>query len=106
TAPGQQEQPSKTNLIIDRQLVRFTTPGEALEWRLVVANQQGELVVESGFVYGTALEWPLLNQQGLALESGLYTYTLTTKAATDEAPRTQRGHLIVDRASNTDRVWA
>src|SRR6185436_11476664 len=44
-------------------------------------------------------------QQDEAVQSGLYAYTLTTKAATDDNPRTQRGHLIVDRASNTDRVW-
>lgn len=105
TAPGQKEQPGNTNIIIDRQLVRFTTQGEAVEWRLVVTSQQGVLVFDSGLVYAASLEWPLLNYLGQPLESGLYAYTLTTKAVTDGAAHTQRGHLILDRASSSDRLW-
>ncbi len=96
---------AKTNIIIERQLVRFTTPGEAVEWHLVITNQRDEVVFDSGFVYGNMLDWPLKNQQDELIQSGLYAYTLTTKSATDEAPHTQRGHLIVDRASSSDRVW-
>jgi hypothetical protein len=99
-APG-----AKLHIVIERQLVRFTTPGEAVEWRLVVTNQQEEVIFESGLVYGHALEWPLKNQQDEAVQSGLYAYTLTIKAANDETARAQRGHLIIDRASNSDRVW-
>src|ERR1044071_1593918 len=75
-----QEQTAKTSIIIERQLLRFTTQGEALEWRLVVSKEQGEVIFDSGFVNATSLEWPLQNQQGEAVESGLYSYTLTTKA--------------------------
>jgi hypothetical protein len=99
-APG-----AKLNIIIERQLVRFTTLGEAVEWRLVVTNQQEEVIFDSGLVYGHTLEWSLKNQQDEAVQSGLYAYSLTTKAVNDEAARTQRGHLIIDRASNSDRVW-
>ena len=105
TSNTQQAPSAKTNIIIERQLVRFISPGEAVEWRLIITNQHGEVVFDSGFVYGNALDWPLKNQQDEAIQSGLYAYTLTTKAVTDEAPRTQRGHLIVDRASSSDRVW-
>ncbi len=105
TQTNQQEPITKTNIIIERQLVRFTTPSEAVEWHLVVTNQQAEVVFDSGFVYSTALEWPLKNQQDELIQSGLYAYTLTIKAVNDETPRTQRGHLIADRASSSDRVW-
>jgi hypothetical protein len=98
-------QSAKTSIIIERQLVRFITSGEAVEWRLVVANQQGEIIYDSGPVYGNALEWPLKNQQGEAIESGLYTYTLTSKGATEETARTQRGHLMLARPSESERVW-
>jgi hypothetical protein len=98
-------QGAKTSIIIERQLVRFITPGEAMEWRLVVANQQGELIFDSGLVYGSALDWPLKNQQGEAVASGLYTYTLTSKAATEETTRTQRGHLMLARPSESERIW-
>src|SRR5436190_20568443 len=86
-----QEQPGRTSIIIDRQIVRFTTQGEPLEWHLVVADQQGEVVFDSGYVNAVSLDWPLTSQQGEAIASGLYTWTLSTKAATDEAARTQQG---------------
>ncbi|HZS06527.1 MAG TPA: hypothetical protein VFD58_16945, partial [Blastocatellia bacterium] len=79
-APGAQEQTRKTSIIIDRQFVRFAAPGEALEWRLVVTDQQGEVIFDSGYFHGEALEWPLLNLKGEAIESGLYAYTLSTRA--------------------------
>jgi hypothetical protein len=105
TSTNRPDQASKTSSIIERQLVRFTTQGETVEWHLVITNQQDEIIFDSGPVYSVALEWPFKNQQGEPVASGLYAYTLTTKAATDETARTQRGHLIVDRASSSDRVW-
>jgi hypothetical protein len=100
-----QEPSPRTSIIIERQLVRFATTGEALELRLVVAEQQGEVVFDSGFLNAVSFDWPLTGQQGEAVASGLYTYTLSTKAATDEAARTQHGQVIIDRASSNDRVW-
>src|SRR2546423_638633 len=107
TAPTRsiQEPSARTIIVIERQLVRFATTGEALELRLVVADLRGEVVFDSGFLNAVSLDWPLSNQQGEAIASGLYTYTLSTRAATDEAPRTQQGQVIIDRASNNDRVW-
>jgi hypothetical protein len=105
TALGQQAQSGKTSIIIDRQLVRFVAPGEAVEWRLEVANQQGEIIFDSSFITSPALEWPLSNQQGEAVSSGLYTYTLSIKESASETPRLQRGHIIVDRPSLAERVW-
>lgn len=104
-AQAGQAQSPEISIIITQNVVRFVAQGEALEWRLEVINQRGELFFDSGLANGASLEWPLLNQQGQAIESGLYAYTLTTKAATDEAARSRRGHLIVDRASSSDRVW-
>lgn len=105
TAGSSQAQTARTSIIIDRQAVRFITQGEAVELRLVVTNQQGEVVLDSGFFHGTALDWPLQNQQGEAVASGLYSYALSTKAATEEKARTQRGHVILDRPSSADRIW-
>src|SRR5437879_4990419 len=72
-------QSPEINIIINQHLVRFAAPSDIPEWRLEVANQQGEVIFDSGSVSGTALEWPLRNQQGEALEGGLYAYTLTIK---------------------------
>jgi len=43
-------------VIIDRQLLRFVAPNEALGLRLTVVNQQGELIFDSGFIAGPVLE--------------------------------------------------
>lgn len=93
-------------IVISRQAVRFNSPLAAPEWRLEVTNQKGEVVFDSGFLSSVTLEWPLQNQQGEAVAGGLYTYTLTIKDQTTGETRTQRGHVIVNRAgSATDQVW-
>src|SRR5207244_4583751 len=85
TAPGRgsQEPTARTSILIDRQAVRFTAP-EAQEWRLEVVNQQGEVVFDSGFIHGTALEWPWRHQPREAVEGGLYAYILTVKEPNGE----------------------
>ncbi|HZS08472.1 MAG TPA: hypothetical protein VFD58_26800 [Blastocatellia bacterium] len=55
TTTSQQEPAAMTSIIIERQFVRFTTQGEAVEWRLVVNNQPEEVIFDSGFFYGTAI---------------------------------------------------
>ena len=79
TAANRQEQATKTRIIIDRQLVRFTAQGGAVEWRLVVSNQQGEVkqfaedVVgrhESGILErGASRERKLMPQPTLTLDT-------------------------------------
>jgi hypothetical protein len=93
------------NIIINQNVVRFTSPTEIPEWHVEVTNQKGEVIFDSGLVTGASIEWLLRNQQGEAAESGLYAYTLTIKDPAGGAPRIRRGHVILDRASNTDRVW-
>ena len=104
TAPGGGSQAAKVSILIDRQFVRFVAP-EAQVWRLLVNNQQGELVFDSGLVHGVTLDWPLKNQQGEAVASGLYAYTLSLTDPTSDTPRTQRGHVILDRPSTSERIW-
>lgn len=99
-----QDAPPKATIIVDRQLVRFLVP-QTHEWRLAVTNSQGEVIFDSGFISSPTLEWPLLNQQGAAVASGLYSYTLAFKEPTSETPRLQRGHIILDRPSQTQRIW-
>src|SRR5437870_7726440 len=104
-APAGSQEPVKLNLTIESQLVRFTTPGEALDWRLEVVNQQNQAVFDSQFVAGNVLEWPLVDAQGQAVGSGLYSYTLTIKTAGTD--RTRHGQLIVEKAATGGhRVWA
>jgi hypothetical protein len=100
-----QEPSGRITITIERQLVHFASTGEQLELRLVVSDHEGGVVFDSGYVNAVSIDWPFTNQQGEALASGIYNYTLSTKAPTDEAPRTHQGQVIVDRASGNDRVW-
>ncbi|HZS05450.1 MAG TPA: hypothetical protein VFD58_11490 [Blastocatellia bacterium] len=105
-AAGQQRHVPRTSIFIEHNLVRFTTPGvEPQQWRVEVFGQAGESVFDSDWVFAAALEWPLLDQAGQAVGSGLYAYTLTIKDSAGETTRTQRGHVIVNRAGEGDRVW-
>jgi hypothetical protein len=93
----------KVNIVIERNLIRFTTAEAATAARIEVSNQAGEPVFDSGLVSTQALEWPLRGQQGQPLASGLYAYTLTIHSQAGEMKR--HGHVIVDRASQDDRIW-
>src|SRR5262245_5971958 len=103
--PDTRTPPPEVN-IINSKLVRFAAQAEFSEWRLEVLNQRGESVFDSGLVSGPTLDWPLRNQQGESVESGLYSYTLTLKLPNSDSPRAQRGHIILDRAgSSSDQIW-
>src|SRR5262245_21839144 len=104
--PDTRPPPQGVNIIINSKLVRFAAQAEFSEWRLEVLNQRGESVFDSGLVSSPTLDWPLRNQQGEAVESGLYAYTLTVKIPNSDSPRAQRGHIILDRAgSSSDQIW-
>src|SRR5438105_4560912 len=86
----------EVNIIINRETVRFVTPGELpQQWRLEVFHQSGELIFDSGLLTAPSLDWPLLNQQGQAVEDGLYAYRLTIKDQAGETGQTRRGQVII-----------
>lgn len=99
----------KVNLIIERNAVRFERhfeqQGEARAWQLEVFNQPGDLIFASGIVNQPTLAWTLADQQEKPLADGLYVYTLKFLDDNNEPMATQRGHVIVNRASANDRIW-
>jgi hypothetical protein len=95
----------KANLIIERQAVRFDLQGAARSWQLEVFNQSGDLIFGSGVVNQATIEWALTDQQEKPLADGLYAYTLKFWNENNEAMAIQRGHVIVNRASSSDRIW-
>ncbi|HEY7914064.1 MAG TPA: hypothetical protein VIG62_19290 [Blastocatellia bacterium] len=96
---------TRVNIIIEHDRVRFAAPEAVTSWRLEVFNRAHEPVFDSGLVSEPNLEWPLRDEQGQPLESGLYSYTLTINSQDHEASRTQRGHVIINRAGEDDRIW-
>jgi hypothetical protein len=104
-AAAQQQHAPKANLIIERQAVRFDLQGTARAWQLEVFNRPGDLIFASGIVSQQTLEWTLADQQEKPLADGLYVYTLKFLGENNETISTQRGHVIVNRASASDRIW-
>src|SRR5262249_28125244 len=101
TAPAQA---TKLNIIIDRETVRFAPQEIAQEMRLVVTDQSGVVLYDSGALSVSTLDWPLRDNQREAVKGGLYLYTLTIKDAAGETTQ-RRGYLIVNRAGDADRIY-
>ena len=103
TAPvSSQEALTRLTLVIETQRVRFTTPGEALDWRLEISDLQGLPVFDSAFVTGTALDWTLVDAQGQPVASGVYRYAVTIRGP--QGSRTSRGQLTIERTSTLYQV--
>jgi hypothetical protein len=99
----------QAEVTIARGEMRFRSPTRVTGMRLEVSNQSGESVFDSGETTDHLLAWPISDQTGKPLASGLYAYTLTLKTEGEVMPHRQRGYLIVDlaegRSSEGDRFW-
>ncbi len=104
--PAAVHQPApKANLIIEQKAVRFDLQGAARSWQLEVFSQPGDLIFSSGVVSQPTVEWMLADQQEKPLADGLYAYSLKFWDENNQQLSVQRGHVIVNRASNSDRIW-
>jgi hypothetical protein len=95
---------AKVNLIIDRETIRFAPQEIAQELRLVVTDQAGAELYDSGPLSVSTLDWAMRDGKGEAVKGGLYLYTLTIKSAAGELSQ-RRGYLIVNRTGDADRVY-
>lgn len=95
----------KTSVLVKDQLVRFTVPNDTSAYRIEVMTQDGESVFDSEWMSGQDFDWAMTNQQGELIKGGLYHYSIVVKGNDGLSRSTQRGHLIVDRAGTTDRIW-
>jgi hypothetical protein len=94
---AQQTQKPDIAVSIFRDLVRFTAPSEVQEMRVEVFNLTGQKVFEGSLVSGQTQDWPLQDLQSQPVDSGLYSYTITTKDQAGALKQMQQGNLIVDR---------
>lgn len=104
TSAAQQPAP-KANLIIEQKAVRFDLQGAARSWQLEVFSQPGDLIFSSGVVSQPTVEWTLADQKEKPLADGLYVYSLKFWDENNQQLSVQRGHVIVNRASSSDRIW-
>ncbi|HQR35803.1 MAG TPA: tail fiber domain-containing protein [Blastocatellia bacterium] len=96
-------------IIIQQEQVRFTARKAVTEMQLLISDQTGQIIFNSGIMAQQELAWAFRQDSGEAVKSGVYAYTLTVKEADAETSRVRRGHFIVDRAkerdNQTDRLW-
>ena len=86
-------------IIIQQEQVRFTAQKAVAEMQLLVFDQTGQTVYDSGVVNAAELTWTLRQASGEGVRSGLYAYALSIKEAGAETARVRHGHFIVDRAA-------
>jgi hypothetical protein len=101
TAPTPQ---AKVNVIIDREAIRFAPQELAQELRLVVTDQAGAELYDSGLLAISTLDWAMRDSKGEAVKGGLYLYTLSIKNLVGETSQ-RRGYLIINRTGDADRVY-
>jgi hypothetical protein len=104
TAPAPSQEPTQLNLLIEPQLVRFTTSAASLDWRLEIADVQGQPVFDTGLVSGSVLDWPLVTEGGQHVDSGTYAYVITINPGQGQPMRTYRGRLAIERMNAIYRV--
>ncbi|MBP6820824.1 MAG: tail fiber domain-containing protein [Acidobacteria bacterium] len=96
-------------IIIQQDQVRFTARKAVAEMQLLISDQTGLVIYNSGIMAQQELAWAFRQTNGEAVKSGVYAYTLSIKEADGETPPVRRGHFIVDRAkerdNQTDRLW-
>jgi hypothetical protein len=92
-------------VVIESRQLRFSVRRAVEHLRLQILDQAGEVVYDSGHVAEAEIAWAMRDGNGGELKGGLYAWTLTVKESGEETARTKRGHFILDRASQSDRLW-
>ncbi len=79
--------------------LRFASHRPIEHMRLLVRNQAGALVHDSGLVAKSNLVWSLGDNKGNALNAGLYDWTLTVKEPGDASLRVKRGQFNLENTN-------
>ena len=78
---------SAVNLTPDADKVRVSAVGDVLDMRVVVSDEAGDVVFESGPVTGGHLDWTMAAAQGARVPAGTYTMTVTYRTANGKLRR-------------------
>ena len=76
-APGARAQSTAIEVASDEARVEFSSPSRPAEIRVEVFAPSGELVFDSGAVFGRAIEWRMQTDAGERVADGVYIATVT-----------------------------
>ncbi len=92
---------STINLTPDADKVRVSAVGDVLDMRVVVSDEAGDVVFESGPVTGNSLDWTMAAAQSARVPAGTYTMTVTYRTANGKLRRRVE-QVFVAEAVKTD----
>ncbi len=101
-ARAQQVEPP-VQIIISEGKVRFAARQPEWQLHLIVQNQRGETLYDSGFNHVSALSWGLADNEGKPLSGGLYRYALTLRDNNGVTTHAHKGSFILEQ--DADHLW-
>jgi hypothetical protein len=72
---------STVNVRAEADRVRISAEGDVSELRVDVADEQGDVVFQSGAITGQQLDWKMTDTQGERVQAGTYLVTVTFRTA-------------------------
>ena len=101
TAQAQTARLSTVNVTSDGERVHIAAQGDISEMRVDVADEQGEVVFQSGAITGQQLDWNMQDGQGERVAPGTYLVTVTFRNAAGKV-RKRVEQVTVDEAEKAD----
>src|SRR6185503_14795398 len=81
-----------------RDLIRFTIQRDVAQIRLKIIRDTGQEIFDSGFSNGNSIDWRRSDRSRRRVDSGSYSYVLTTKDRSGNVMRPDLGQIDVDQA--------
>jgi hypothetical protein len=97
TAQAQTARLSTINVTSDGERVHIAAQGDVYEMRIDVADEQGEVIFQSGQMTGQQLDWNMKDSQGERVAAGTYLVTITFRS-TNGKLRKRVEQIMVDAA--------
>ena len=101
TAQAQTPRMATVNISAQTDKVHISAEGEVSEMRVDVADEQGEVVFQSGAISGGALDWNMRNAQGERVAAGTYLVTVTFRTASGKL-RKRVEQVVVAEAEKSE----
>ena len=93
---------STVNVTPDEQKVRVAAVGDVLDMRVMVSDEAGDVVFESGPVTGDSLDWAMRGNGDARLPAGTYTMTVTYRTSNGKLRRRVEQVLVTEEVAGTE----